>query len=258
MYSQDGTLLYREKGDTITGNGTNYIYLGKKLIAKYGDVTPQTVSESRQHSRPFGESIEAPKDDVGYTGHKFDTDLGLSYMQARYYDPVIGRFYSNDPMDYIEQLAKGDAVHGFNRYAYANNNPYKYTDPDGKDASLYPKDKAVADPSDVVKSSPKFEFKLKATIENKMETVEQADKMESTKEAVTNTTLAVSSAALTFLAPPTAPYVTAAGIAVAATGGVEPVHKGDVFKTEVSIEATSLTEEPKIEVKTTQEHNHDN
>lgn len=131
MYSQDGTLLYREKGDTITGSGTNYIYLGKKLIAKYGDVTPQTVNESRQHARPFGESIEAPKDDVGYTGHKFDTDLGLSYMQARYYDPVIGRFYSNDPVNTIGHFSQGN-IHGFNRYAYANNNPYKYTDPDGK------------------------------------------------------------------------------------------------------------------------------
>lgn len=88
--------------------------------------------------------------------------------------------------------------------------------------------------------------------------MEQADNMESSKEAAANTTLAVSSAALTVLAPPTAPLVTAAGITAAAVGGVEPVHKGDVFKTEVSIEATSLTEEPKIEVKTTQEHNHDN
>ncbi|NMR26315.1 RHS repeat-associated core domain-containing protein [Pseudoalteromonas sp. NEC-BIFX-2020_015] len=132
MHSQDGTLLYREKGDTITGNGTHYIYLGKKLIAKYGDVTPQTVNESRQHSRSFGESIEAPKDDVGYTGHKFDTDLGLSYMQARYYDPVIGRFYSSDPVGTLEHLSGLGGIHGFNRYAYANNNPYKYVDPDGE------------------------------------------------------------------------------------------------------------------------------
>lgn len=48
-------------------------------------------------------------------------------MQARYYDPVIGRFYSNDPIGFRD-------VHSFNRYAYANNNPYKYTDPDGRDA----------------------------------------------------------------------------------------------------------------------------
>ena len=46
-------------------------------------------------------------------------------MQARYYDPVIGRFYSNDPVGFRD-------VHSFNRYAYANNNPYKYIDPDGR------------------------------------------------------------------------------------------------------------------------------
>ncbi|WP_242441785.1 RHS repeat-associated core domain-containing protein, partial [Pseudoalteromonas piscicida] len=132
LYSQDGTLLYREKGNTITGEGVNYIYLGKKLIAKYGDVTPTSEADSRQHYRPFGETLEEAKDDVGYTGHKFDKELGLSYMQARYYDPVIGRFYSNDPVDTLGHIARENPVHGFNRYIYANNNPYKYTDPNGE------------------------------------------------------------------------------------------------------------------------------
>jgi hypothetical protein len=45
-------------------------------------------------------------------------------MQARYYDPAIGRFYSNYPIEFRD-------VHSFNRYAYANNNPYKYIDPTG-------------------------------------------------------------------------------------------------------------------------------
>jgi len=87
---------------------------------------------SRSHYKPFGEILETPKDDVGYTGHLNDTDLGLTYMQARYYDPVIGRFYSNDPVDALGHITRGNPVHGFNRYTYANNNPYKYTDPDGK------------------------------------------------------------------------------------------------------------------------------
>jgi len=54
------------------------------------------------------------------------------YMQARYYDPVIGRFYSNDPVDAFSHLGTPNGIHGFNRYAYANNNPYMYTDPTGK------------------------------------------------------------------------------------------------------------------------------
>jgi RHS repeat-associated protein len=89
---------------------------------------PVSTGNSQQHYRPFGETIEAPKDDVGYTGHKFDTDLGLSYMQARYFNPVTGRFLSNDPVSYIA----ANPVMSFNRYMYVNNNPYKYTDPDGK------------------------------------------------------------------------------------------------------------------------------
>ena len=53
-------------------------------------------------------------------------------MQARYYDPVIGRFYSNDPVDFLGYLGNGSIVHGFNRYSYGNNNPYRYIDPDGR------------------------------------------------------------------------------------------------------------------------------
>lgn len=122
MYSQSGRLMYRE---TSTG-GINYIFLGDKLIAKEGVMVASTDSE--MHYKPFGETVEQAKDEVGYTGHKFDTDLGLSYMQARYYDPVIGRFYSNDPVGYIAE----NPVMSFNRYLYVNNNPYKYTDPNGE------------------------------------------------------------------------------------------------------------------------------
>ncbi|MCV2886507.1 RHS repeat-associated core domain-containing protein [Aestuariibacter sp. AA17] len=119
-------MLYQ---DTPAG-GVNNIYLGSKLIAKDGFIPNPGGT---QNHRPYGSSIEGEADDIGYTGHKFDTDLGLSYMQARYYDPVIGRFYSNDPVDALGHLASGN-VQGFNRYAYANNNPYKYVDPDGNES----------------------------------------------------------------------------------------------------------------------------
>ncbi len=128
FYNQSGRLLYMEKN----GGGVNYIFLGEKLIAKDGDI-PDTNESSLQHYRPFGETLETPKDDVGYTGHKFDKDLGLSYMQARYYDPAIGRFYGNDPVGYTPD----NPVMSFNRYSYVNNNPYKYVDPDGRNSDWF-------------------------------------------------------------------------------------------------------------------------
>lgn len=48
-------------------------------------------------------------------------------MQQRYYDPTIGRFLSVDPI-----AANSNTGAGFNRYWYAANNPYKFTDPDGR------------------------------------------------------------------------------------------------------------------------------
>ena len=54
-------------------------------------------------------------------------------MQARYYDPIIGRFYSNDPVDAVSHLGNAEGIKGFNRYSYAVNNPYKYTDPSGNE-----------------------------------------------------------------------------------------------------------------------------
>jgi RHS repeat-associated protein len=57
-----------------------------------------------------------------------DDATKLTYMQQRYYDPVIGQFLSIDPI-----TADGRAGRNFNRHWYANNNPYRFTDPDGRD-----------------------------------------------------------------------------------------------------------------------------
>jgi RHS repeat-associated protein len=56
----------------------------------------------------------------------YDADTGLTDMQARLYDPLIGRFLSTDPVEF-----NSSSPFTFNRYAYANNNPYRYTDPSG-------------------------------------------------------------------------------------------------------------------------------
>src|SRR5690606_28525498 len=63
----------------------------------------------------------------GYTGHLEDTRTGLSYMQQRYYDPALGRFLSVDPV-----TVDANTGANYNRYWYANNNPYTFMDPDGQ------------------------------------------------------------------------------------------------------------------------------
>ncbi|WP_462386841.1 RHS repeat domain-containing protein [Acidovorax sp. Q11] len=80
---------------------------------------------------PYGHRLQAPaagaNNKLWYAGKQLDPNTGLSYMGARYYSPVVGRFMGIDPVEFQE-----DNVHSFNRYAYANNNPYKYVDPDGR------------------------------------------------------------------------------------------------------------------------------
>jgi len=51
----------------------------------------------------------------------------LYYMRARYYDPVIGRFISEDPIGF-----EGGDV---NLYAYVGNNPMNFVDPEGLEKS---------------------------------------------------------------------------------------------------------------------------
>ena len=58
-----------------------------------------------------------------WTGRELDSVTGLQYNRARWYDPQIGRWISQDPMGF----AAGDS----NLYRYVNNKPVVATDPSG-------------------------------------------------------------------------------------------------------------------------------
>ena len=148
LYDQHGQLRWIR--DERRGERRQYIYLQGSLLAEHTRAiggsthtltyqhtdalgTPvaktnasRTVVE-RSEYEPYGKLLNHPLEDgPGYTGHVSDAATGLSYMQQRYYDPGIGRFLSVDP---VTANSPGGA---FNRYWYANNNPYRYYDPDGR------------------------------------------------------------------------------------------------------------------------------
>ena len=143
MYGQDGRLLLSWQ----TGKGfTRHVYLGSKVIAESNDISgarwlhtdalgspvattgPSGALLSRTRYEPYGATASGTNPDgIGFTGHVNDSDTGLVYMQQRYYDPIAGRFLSVDPVT----TSFSNASH-FNRYNYANNNPYRFVDPDGR------------------------------------------------------------------------------------------------------------------------------
>ncbi len=165
MYSRAGQMLFGWDGPSAQKTH-EYIYLAGSLVAsidhdwpsnaliatKYHHTdalgSPVAVTDAagqvieRNDYEPFGAIIGKPqRSGVGFAGHVMDGATGLTYMQQRYYDPSIGRFLSIDPV-----TADYQPLSGTNRYWYARNNPYRFTDPDGRldvDAFLYPRDNPV-------------------------------------------------------------------------------------------------------------------
>lgn len=85
----------------------------------------------KESYRPYGERMLKPatSNTQWFHGKQLDPDTGMEDFGARNYDPVLGRFLSIDPVDFQDKN-----IHSFNRYAYGNNNPLKYKDPDGRAA----------------------------------------------------------------------------------------------------------------------------
>jgi len=74
---------------------------------------------------PLGNSLGGygvVADALQYAGRELDSETNLYYFRARYYDPSVGRFISEDPLGLSG---------GMNAYAYARNDPINHNDPTG-------------------------------------------------------------------------------------------------------------------------------
>lgn len=65
--------------------------------------------------------------DRGWIGQTRDNSTGLQYLNARYYDPAVGRFTSPDPVVNTSRASGSDA------YGYGAGNPVTLSDPSGLD-----------------------------------------------------------------------------------------------------------------------------
>jgi RHS repeat-associated protein len=115
-----------------------HFYLNDALGSRRVQTDPSGVVEQTCASLPFGDQLACSMSTTAPTEHHFtgkerDPESGLDYMFARYYSSNTGRFMSPDP-----KAASGHAAdpQSWNRYAYTDNNPLMFIDPNGLEKFL--------------------------------------------------------------------------------------------------------------------------
>jgi RHS repeat-associated protein len=141
VYDAAGKLVAEYSNAAQQANGTQYLTsdtLGSPRVVTGED----GAVKSRHDYLPFGEEMgtgtggraqsqgysQPDGTRQRYAGSEHDGEIGLDFMQARYYGSSMGRFTSVDPL-----LASDDPAipQSFNRYSYCINNPLKFIDPSG-------------------------------------------------------------------------------------------------------------------------------
>ena len=112
----------------VASGSTSYFHadhLGSTSVLTNG----QGIQEQDVSYVPYGDTFSnSGTADVAYkyTGKEQDSSTGLYFYEARYYDPVLGRFISADTI--VPSVTDPQAL---NRYSYARNNPIIFNDPTG-------------------------------------------------------------------------------------------------------------------------------
>ncbi|MDG6990886.1 MAG: hypothetical protein JRM99_05635 [Nitrososphaerota archaeon] len=143
LYSYQGVnILYQKNltSDTTTKSfyaggiqvaqmvGSGVFYLHQDALGSTVLTMTSTVATSFSVTyAPYGPSFGATRSEAfQYTGKLLDEATGLYYEGARYYDPVTGRFATEDSV-----VGSGEDPQSLNRYIYARDNPMKIVDMNG-------------------------------------------------------------------------------------------------------------------------------
>ncbi len=127
---QNGPGIDNKLKQETNGNASYFLqdHLGStvKMTNSSGSVTESNGYDS--FGRPTNPYFSSR---YQFTGREYDSFSGLQYSRARFYDPQIGRFISEDPIGFAG---------GINLYAYVGNHPTMFTDPLGFFPSIWPFD----------------------------------------------------------------------------------------------------------------------
>lgn len=111
---------------------TSRVYMTDALnsvIAQLNDDNQASLANSYGYS-PYGQSevigVDATGNPVQYTSREND-GTGLLYHRARYRDPVLGGWLSEDPAGFVD---------GFNKRGYVQGDPISLADPTGEFAQV--------------------------------------------------------------------------------------------------------------------------
>ena len=108
--SSDGALFYYSQ--ELPGHVAGLISAADQVVNSYeNDPWGQPINTTEQVPQP-----------LRYGGREYDTETGFYYLRARYYDPQLGRFISEDPIGLDG---------GINPFAYVGDNPVNASDPFG-------------------------------------------------------------------------------------------------------------------------------
>jgi len=96
----------------------------RMIYSAYGVLLGVKITEAAE----FSDAPSPVRTAYGFTGREHDSESGMMYYRARYYDPTIGRFLQKDP----EPGKLGLPISMVNSYAYVANNPLNLMDPSGR------------------------------------------------------------------------------------------------------------------------------
>ena len=140
LYDANGSPIGMQYREPSMAQDVFYTYWFEKnlqgdIVAVYNDSGVKIITYTYDAWGNFtgnwinasGTNIYAMYNPFRYRGYYYDTETGFYYLNSRYYNPEWGRFINADGY-----VSTGTGLLGYNMYAYCNNNPVMYVDPDGE------------------------------------------------------------------------------------------------------------------------------